>query len=373
MSKRLWTTWLAPPAAAALAVVLFAAVAIGQARKMLRLTPPLTPASNFGGRLGSHSFGLGGLHGGRAWSNSGPLRTTLYDIPRFGIARLPSRAHRSPYAAPAPLGARPRSRLVAPPPKRVPIPFRIGPPSIKPTKTAPGTAISAKLDGSPAHSSATVMNVTQAYVQAVRSAAGLQQADATASEITSLVPQESGLYRLYMYKGEQALRRGDIAKAAGQFRIAYDVGRHRPESLLALCHVRCIAGSYAMASYHLQRALRALPELPLTPLRPAILLGGEKVYNRVMRRLAGYVGRHPEDPEGHLLQAYFTWFEDGPQAARAALARAEIARKRSLAARKHPEQGDLFLEAVGTLQSALPPAPTTMPATRPTPTTRPAR
>ena len=352
---------MAPPAAAALAVLLIAAAATGQGRKTLRLTPTLTPASNFGGRLGG-SLGLGGLQGSGGWSNSGPLRTTLYDPPRFGIARLGGRPHRrSPYAAPAPLGARGRSRLVAKPPPRVPIPFRLGPPSIRPARTAPETAISAKLDGSPARTSATVVNVTQGYVHAVRSSAGVQS-DAAAIEITSLVPRESGLYRLYMSQGEQALRDGDVAKAAGQFRIAYDVGGHRPESLLALCHVRCIAGSYAVAAYHLQRALRALPELPLMPLRPAVLLGGEEVYTRVMGRLAGYIGRHPEDAEGHLLQAYLTWFEAGPPAARAALVRAEVAQKRSLSARKRPERDDPLLQAIQTLQSALPPEPATQPS-----------
>jgi len=196
-----------------------------------------------------------------------------------------------------------------------------------------------------ARSTSNVLGLTHTYLRAIGAVPG-KLTDHRAGPITSLVPEEPGLFHTYMAKGEDALRRGDFLAAFSAFRIADDVGRHKVESLLGLAHSRfATGGTYASASYYLQQALRTMPELPLSALKPEALFGTPEAYRECLVRLARYVKRSDPDAPAQLLLAYFLWFEGKGAEAEMALAHALAARK-SVLGHKGMEN-DLLIEAVG--------------------------
>jgi len=159
------------------------------------------------------------------------------------------------------------------------------------------------------------------------------------------VPAEGGLFQQYMAKGEDALRRGAFADAFDAFRIADDVSGRRVESLLGMVHARFAAGgSYAAASYYLQQALQALPELPLTPLKPEAMFAAPQTYRECLDRLARHVKLAKTDAPAQLVLAYFLWFDGKADQAEEALANALTARKAALG--EKALEDDLLIEAV---------------------------
>lgn len=334
--------------------------AFAQRARVARIQTPSTPGRFFGGQT-PYSFGLGTLEGGSPGSDSGLLRSSITNPPRFRL----SASGRPPLPPPAPPRVRPtRSRAIAPHPPLTRV--------LRPAPPAPPTGPLVEPLVAPAHSGA--MPTTLAYLQAI----GAVSPDVLTERVrplTSLVPDQPGVYRTYMRRGEEHFRAGRFAQAFDEFRIAHDVSAASVESLLSLAHTRFAAGaaSYPAASFYVQRALRKLPELPLAPLRPSALFGDERTYRLCVERLDGHLRRYPRDAGAQLLSAYFAWFEGRREAAEQALARASAARRAALAARPTPAvggQSDSLLEAVGIFERSIgagtEPSSTTRPAGAPT-------
>jgi len=156
----------------------------------------------------------------------------------------------------------------------------------------------------------TALGAARAYLQALEAAATSKLRDST-EPITSLVPTPPSEYREHMAKGDRAFRANNLHEAYSEFRIANDLGGGDPESLICLTHTQFALSrySYARASYFLQRAIKYMPELPLTPLRPRDFYDSAAKYAEHMVSLEEHLEKDPADGEALLLLAYFRWFQ----------------------------------------------------------------
>lgn len=162
----------------------------------------------------------------------------------------------------------------------------------------------------------TALGAAQAYLQAVEAASASRLTDRT-KPITSLVPEQAGMYRDRMAKGDEAFRRGDYLTAYDEFQIANDVQPEDAESVLCMFHAQFALSrySYGKAAVLLERALACLPELPLANLRPRGFFGDPGQFAQRLVSLEDYVAKHGDDREAQLVLAYFRWFGEARDAA----------------------------------------------------------
>jgi exonuclease VII small subunit len=151
-----------------------------------------------------------------------------------------------------------------------------------------------------------------AYLAAVE-AASESRLEKRDEPITALVPTEPGPYRDYMLRGDRAFRANNYHVAYTDFRIAHDIGRVDPESLIYLTHTQFALSrySYAKAAYFLEKAIRLMPELPLADLRPRGFYASPAKFAEHLLSLEDHVRRSPYDAEAELMMAYFRWFGKG--------------------------------------------------------------
>jgi len=161
-----------------------------------------------------------------------------------------------------------------------------------------------------AESGPTAFRLARTFVQELEKASSSLLKE-RGQPITSLVPKENGIYRNYMSRGDRALRQGNFREAYASFQIANDLGDHDPESYVCLVHTEFALASYsyAKACYFLEQALRYMPELPLTNLRPRGFYDNEARYAQQLVALVDHTAKYPSDDEAILLLAYFRWFE----------------------------------------------------------------
>ena len=192
----------------------------------------------------------------------------------------------------------------------------------------------------------------------------------SSSFITSLVSGESDMFSSYMSKGEKAFKEGDYQAAFDQFRLANSLDPRNPESLLSLMHTSFAISrwSYFRTYYFLSRAIKCLPELPMTPLDPKGFFGSPEQYASQLKDLEDHVRSVPSDAEAQVVLAYFRWFDKDFDGARSALNEA-----RKIAGKEIVETIDLFWDGMkasgkvsGLLDGQEEPTslPTTLPATR---------
>jgi len=145
--------------------------------------------------------------------------------------------------------------------------------------------------------------------------------------VTSLVPDEAGMFRDYMRKGEDLFREGHYHKAMEEFRMASVLSPNVPESLLSQFHARFATSrrSYASAAHFLSRTLKVLPELPLVPLAPKEFYDDPAAYAGQVASLQKHCTKVPADSEALLVLAYFRWFEGQTDKATEALTQAKAA------------------------------------------------
>jgi len=149
-----------------------------------------------------------------------------------------------------------------------------------------------------------------------------------AGPLPSLAGVDQGLIGDYLKRGEQAMRLGRYSDAFSLFQQANDLNKNGVESLLSLVHARfaMVGTSSYQASFYLQKAIRYLPELPLTKLEPKKFFPSADVYyTEHISRLTKYLAGNPADPDGFFLLAYFTWFDSDYAGAQDALALAKRA------------------------------------------------
>jgi hypothetical protein len=141
--------------------------------------------------------------------------------------------------------------------------------------------------------------------------------------VTTLVPSEPSMYKLFMERGESAMRAGEFHRAFGEFQLANDIGGRDWMSLVSMTHARFAASAYSYysAAFYARQALKSLPELPLVPLKPKEFFGNKAKYSDNMVDLENRVDLYPYDPDASFLLAYFRWFESNPEAARNALSK----------------------------------------------------
>jgi tetratricopeptide (TPR) repeat protein len=161
---------------------------------------------------------------------------------------------------------------------------------------------------------------TRAFLSAV------QDDDAILAErekpITSLVPDRPGKYRDYLAKGERYFRAARYPDALDWFEMASVFDGDDPESLLSITHAKTAMQAYPSAAFSLRKAVRNFPELPLLPLRPSGFYASPLDYSDQLAQLRKYVERNSFDADGHLLLAYYQWFEGETEQAKESLATA---------------------------------------------------
>lgn len=162
--------------------------------------------------------------------------------------------------------------------------------------------------------------------------------------ITSLVPQDSGLYAKHMAQAEEAFRAGEYKKALSLYRKANERGRDDPESLLGMAYANYALSKYSFASagYYLQKAIERFPELPLTPLKPAGFYADQETYEKHLGYLTAHLRKRPSDSNALLILGVFRWFEGDFSAAKAAL-------RKAASASKNPK----MLEAIKTFRDGM--------------------
>lgn len=148
--------------------------------------------------------------------------------------------------------------------------------------------------------------------------------------ITSFVPtEEAGTYRLYMEKGERALKEGRYYDANASFRMALSLGQHPAETHLALVHSYCAQERYHLASYHLVKAIEHFPDLPLASISIRSFYGSANTFVSILEKLEKAAKDSAVEPELYLLLGYFQYFDNNPRAASTSIREAYELCKRS--------------------------------------------
>jgi hypothetical protein len=134
--------------------------------------------------------------------------------------------------------------------------------------------------------------------------------------VATFAPDDDSAYARHMQDGESAFRRQRYGTAFAQFESANRIGGD-PESLLSMAHAKFAAGSYPSSAMYLRMVLREVPQLPRINFRPRGFYGDPTAYIRDMQRLDNFVVQFPDNADGALLKAYFSWFdpERGPTVA----------------------------------------------------------
>ena len=166
------------------------------------------------------------------------------------------------------------------------------------------------------------MNPGQAYVACFKT----DKADAKSDDekvdkskvVKTLAPDQEGLYRHMMLRGEDAFKRQQYQQAVSNFKQVAMLFDASPESMLSLMHSYFATAdrSYEMPAYYLQKALVKLPELLLLDIHPKNFYGQQNVtvYVRDQVRLENFIRKNPENSDAHLIHAYLLWLEGDTKA-----------------------------------------------------------
>ncbi len=158
---------------------------------------------------------------------------------------------------------------------------------------------------------------TRAFLTAVKDEDTLKT-DRT-EPITSLVPDEPSKYQEYLAKGEQYFKAAKYTDALGWFEMASVFDGDDPESLLSITHAKTALQAYPSAAFMLRKAVRNFPELPVLPLQPRGFYGDPLDYTDQIAKLREYVSKNSYDADGHMLLAYYNWFEGNTEQAKASM------------------------------------------------------
>jgi len=207
------------------------------------------------------------------------------------------------------------------------------------TYMRPGTAFDLKAGDSEPGALTTLLrsinkNSAGAYVAAIQNnPASRPDMD---QPISTLVPSDPSMYRLFMERGDTAFRAGEFHRAFGEFQLANDIGGRDWMSLVSMMQARFAESdfSYYAAAHYARQAIKNFPELPLVPLRPKEFYGDKGKYGDGMVRLENRVDLYPYDADAPFVLAYFRWFETNSLEAAKALGKAYAASK----ATKQPEK-----------------------------------
>ena len=187
---------------------------------------------------------------------------------------------------------------------------------------------------------------TKAYLQAMGATAnGVRKGS---EPVTSLVPAAPSQYRDYLANGERAFKAAKFILAMDMFELANVYNGDDPESLLSIFHTKVALSEFGSAGFALRKALRGFPELPLVPIRPKAFYGDQADYREHMASLQKYIRRSDSDPAGHLILAYYKWYEGDVEATTTALQSAH----RSASA-SQSDVGKDSLEAIDTFWKAM--------------------
>ena len=175
--------------------------------------------------------------------------------------------------------------------------------------------------------------------------------------ITSMVPADPGRYRDFMEKGENYFHRDEYDRAFGQFKLAGLLVNCDPASLLSMAHAKFAVGSYSLASFYMQEAIKYLPELPLVSLNPKGFYKNPMTYVEHLKQFENYLDRNQTDADAYFLLAYYRWFGQDHVAAWKALEIARKIRGKSTSTRNNlTEAIDTFERAIQS-SGKLPPMP----------------
>ena len=233
---------------------------------------------------------------------------------------------------PVPLGAK---RYTGPPARAVPRGPYSTPPLMRAGEFSPSTSFT------------TPVTAAKAYLRKIGEGTDEPVLDRP-PPITTMAPREPSAYQAYMVEGERRFRNAEYLGAFTQFKLANDIGAKDAESLLSMMHARFALSrhSYLQAAYYLRQALRFQPELAVISLRPRAFYGNIADHVDQLFRLSQHLRDSPKDAEGHLVMAYYRWFDPKvpTDQARDALARALGAKLAEFG--EKPPEDDPFVEAV---------------------------
>lgn len=166
------------------------------------------------------------------------------------------------------------------------------------------------------------LGAAETYLGMVSGAVVLSK-NQVSQEVTSLVPEDTGLYRKHFHAADQAFRGGDYIKALSEFELAGYIAPRAPEYLLSMAQASFAQSrlSYASASHYLRQALKYFPELPTIRLVPRGFFGSPAEYMKHVERLEKFLDGHPYDVDANLMQAYFRWFSSDVKGAQVALSK----------------------------------------------------
>ncbi|MFP4053339.1 MAG: hypothetical protein ACLFV7_05680 [Phycisphaerae bacterium] len=188
---------------------------------------------------------------------------------------------------------------------------------------------------------------TKAYLEAMGTTAeGVVKR--SSEPIASLVPAAPSKYRDQLADGERAFRAANYLRALDMFELANVYNGDDPESLLSIFHTRVAMSEYGSAGFVLRKVLRNFPELPLVPLRPKAFYGDEADYREHIHELQKHVQQSPFDPSGHLITAYYRWYEGDVDGTTRSLQGAHRA-----AGKVKDDTGKQTLEAIDTFWKAM--------------------
>lgn len=297
-------------ALSALAVAVIALLThclLGQARSSVYMRTPgtFTPNNTAVSSFGSYSYGMGSLNRYSA-STSDILRSTMSSAGSTALTRRT-------FDASAVSG----------------FPDMVAPPSGTYTKGRAGMGMMTAGQSGPGSLSTMLRSLNKGmtvdpsgvYISAITTNPSSRPVGD--EPVTTLVPSEPSMYKLFMERGESAMRAGEFHRAFGEFQLANDIGGRDWMSLVSMTHARFASSAYSYysAAFYARLALKCLPELPLVSLRPKEFFGNKAKYSDNMVDLENRVDLYPYDPDASFLLAYFRWFESNPQEARGALSR----------------------------------------------------
>ena len=146
------------------------------------------------------------------------------------------------------------------------------------------------------------------YVAAIehKSATPKNQGEDT---VTTLVPENPGVYQDKMLAAEIAFRNQEFRDAVLLYGMSLDLSSGSPESLLGMMHTHFAASTdtYALAALYLKNTLECFPELPLVNIDLKAFYADPIQYRRDLSRLEKYVENNPENADAQLVLGYFLW------------------------------------------------------------------
>ena len=148
------------------------------------------------------------------------------------------------------------------------------------------------------------------YVAAIKHKSAVQK-DQPEETITTLVPENPGIYRDKMEAAETAFSNREFSEAVLLYDLAAGLSSNSPESLLGMMHTYFAAstGGYSLTALYLKNTLECFPELPLVNIDLKSFYSDPLDYRRDISRLEKYVRNDPKDASAQFVLGYFLWRE----------------------------------------------------------------